>query len=171
MILRFPLSTSESITICEKYKSGIRTLQSKRYLIYCSVKLKKEQHLALPKLLAKLPIVYNLLWVFPVHVLSYNLHSPRTPLLIMPIAWSRSPLVSLSTYNNITSFENSKNVLVHIELPSEHFIDYLCLVDKFIITTGSQNLYRITNKISIKSSLNLCIRDDDYIDNQVHYLC
>ena len=70
----------------------------------------------------------------------------------------------------ITSFENSKNILVHIELPSENFIDYLCLVDKFIITTGSQNLYKIINKISNKSSLNLCIRDDDYIDKQVHYI-
>ena len=71
---------------------------------------------------------------------------------------------------NLTSLNNSKNILLHFELPYTDFSDYICLVDKIIITTGSQYLYKIISKISNKSNLNLCIKDEDYIDFNVRFL-
>ena len=70
---------------------------------------------------------------------------------------------------NITSFDESKNVLVHIELLSENFNDYVCLVEKLIVTTGSQNFYKIISKISNKSTLNMCIKNEDYQDSNVQF--
>ena len=71
---------------------------------------------------------------------------------------------------SLTSLDSSKNILIHIELNSTDFNDYICLVDKLIITTGSQNLYKIVSKISNKSNLNLCIKDEDYSNFNVQFL-
>ena len=65
---------------------------------------------------------------------------------------------------NITSFDNVKSILFHGELYRDNFIEYKCLVDRFIVTMGSHSLYKIVNKISNKASLNICVRDEDYID-------
>lgn len=71
---------------------------------------------------------------------------------------------------NVTSLDETRNILVHIDLLSENFNDYICLVDKLMITTGSQNLYRIVSKISNKSTLNICIKEEDYSDFNIHFL-
>ena len=71
---------------------------------------------------------------------------------------------------NITSFDNVKSILFHGELCRDNFIDYTCIVDKFIVTMGSHSLYKIVNKISNKASLNICVRNEDYIDNQCRFL-
>ena len=70
----------------------------------------------------------------------------------------------------LTSLDANKNILLHFELHSDNFSDYLCIVDKLIITTSSQYLYKIISKISNKSSLNLCIKDEDYTDFNVRFL-
>ena len=69
----------------------------------------------------------------------------------------------------LTSLDTNKNILLHFELPSDNFSDYLCIVDKLIITTSSQYLYKIISKISNKSSLNMCIKDEDYTDFNVRF--
>ena len=79
-------------------------------------------------------------------------------------------LVITQSSIKLTSLDISKNILLHFELPSNDFSDYLCLVDKLIITTSSQYLYKIVSKISNKSSLNLCIKDGDYTDFNVRFL-
>ena len=70
----------------------------------------------------------------------------------------------------ITSYDNAKSILVHVNMISDNFIDYSCLVEKFIITTSSQSLYKIVNKISNKSTLNICVKDHDYVDNTCLFL-
>ena len=51
-----------------------------------------------------------------------------------------------------------------------YFISNYLQQDKLIITMGSQYLYKIISKISNKSNLNLCIKDEDYIDFNVRFL-
>ena len=70
----------------------------------------------------------------------------------------------------IVSLDSSKEILLNINIDSGYFNDYICLVDKIIINTGAQNLYKIISKISNKTHLNLSIRDKDYNEGFVTFL-
>lgn len=60
--------------------------------------------------------------------------------------------------------------MLNVNLDSGNFEDYVCLVDKIIINTGAQNLYKIISKISNKAHLNLCIKEEDYNEGFVKFL-
>ena len=70
----------------------------------------------------------------------------------------------------IVSLDSSKEILLNINIDSGYFNDYICLVDKIIINTGAQNLYKIISKISNKTHLNLSIREEDYNEGFVTFL-
>lgn len=70
----------------------------------------------------------------------------------------------------IVSLDSSKKMLLNINIDSGYFNDYICLVDKIIINTGAQNLYKIISKISNKTHLNLSIKQEDYNGGFVTFL-